>query len=119
MALGTYPNTSSYAMSKLSTVHLQKYVAAENPNIAAMSLDPCLAETDMLLDAYKTMHLMDFGLIGGAAVWLTTNDAKFLSGRLFNVTWDVDELVARENEIVEKNELVFSFIGSLGKDQFK
>ncbi|KAJ8064491.1 hypothetical protein OCU04_006824 [Sclerotinia nivalis] len=43
-SLRTYPNTSSYAMSKLSTVHLQSYVAAENPNIAAMSLDPCLAE---------------------------------------------------------------------------
>ncbi|KAF7875072.1 hypothetical protein EAF04_002244 [Stromatinia cepivora] len=118
-SLGTYPNTSSYAMSKLSTVHLQSYVAAENANIAAMSLDPCLAETDMLLDAYKTMQLMEFELIGGAAVWLTTNDARFPSGRLFNVTWDIDELIARKDEIVKKSELVFSFKGSLGKGQFK
>lgn len=118
-SLGIYPNISSYAMSKLSAVHLQSFIAAENLNISAMSLDPGLADTDMLLDTYKTMHLMSFELIGGAAVWLTTNDAKFLSGRFFNVTWDVNELVARKDEVVKKNELVFSFVGSLGKEQFK
>jgi len=118
-SIGTYPDISAYAMSKLSVVHLQSFVALENPNIAAMSLDPVLADTDMLLDAYKSMHLSGFELIGGAGVWLTTNDAKFLSGRYFNVTWDVNELVARKDEVVKKNELVFSFVGPLGKERFE
>lgn len=118
-SLGIYPNISSYTVSKLTAVHLQRFVAAENPNVAAMSLDPCLADTDMLLDDFKTMNLIDFDLIGGAALWLSTDQAKFMSGRLFNVTWDVEELIERKDEVVNENLLVFGFQGRLGKDQFQ
>lgn len=118
-SLGIYPNMSSYSVSKMSAVHLQSFVAVENPNVAAMSLDPCLADTDMLLDDFKSMQLIDFDLIGGAALWLTTEGAKFMSGRLFNVTWDVEELIARRDEVVKENQLVFGFNGRLGKDQFQ
>lgn len=118
-SIGIYPNISSYTMSKMSAVHLQSFVAAENPNVAAMSLDPCLAETDMLLDDFKTLNLMEFDLIGGAALWLTTEKAKFMSGRVFNVTWDIEELLTRRKEVLKEDLLRFGFQGRLGSDQFQ
>ncbi|RMZ69984.1 oxidoreductase short chain dehydrogenase reductase family [Pyrenophora seminiperda CCB06] len=118
-SLGIYPAMSSYTVSKLAAVHLQSFVTAENPNVTAVSLDPCLAETDMLMDDFKSMNLIDFGLIGGSALWLTTEDAKFMNGRVFNVTWDADELMQRREEVVKDNLLRFGFHGRLGKDQFK
>lgn len=118
-SLGIYPAMSSYTVSKLAVVHLQSFIAAENPNVTAVSLDPCLAETDMLMDDFKSMNLIDFGLIGGSALWLTTEDAKFMNGRVFNVTWDVDELMQRREEVVKNNLLLFGFQGRLGEDQFR
>jgi NAD(P)-dependent dehydrogenase (short-subunit alcohol dehydrogenase family) len=118
-SLGVYPKLSSYTLSKLAAVHLQRFVLAENPNITAVSLDPCLAETDMLMEDFKSMTLADFDLIGGTALWLTTDGAKFMNGRLCNVTWDVEELSARKGEVEKENLLVFGFQGRLGRDQFQ
>jgi len=116
--LGIFPGISSYALSKLMVVQLGSYLAAENPNITAVSLDPLIAATDMLLDVYKPLQQISFGLIGAAAVWLTTDEAKFMNGRFFMADWSVDELIARKDEITRENKLTFGFIGQLGKDQF-
>jgi len=72
----------------------------------------------MLLDVYKPLQQISFGLIGAAAVWLTTDEAKFMNGRFFMADWSVDELIARKDEITRENKLTFGFIGQLGKDQF-
>ena len=44
-------------------------------------------------------------LIGGLATWLAVwedEDRNFISGRYVSTNWDVEELVKRKDEIVEK-----------------
>ena len=41
-------------------------------------------------------------LPGNFCVWLTSPEAAFLHGRFVWVNWDVDELKARADEIVNK-----------------
>lgn len=98
-------------MSKVLGYYLQSFVALENPNITVVSLDPGFADRDILLDAYKSVHHSAFELIGRAGVWLTADNAKFLIGRYFNVTWDVNELLVRKFEVVKENKLLRWTVG--------
>lgn len=38
-------------------------------------------------------------------VWLTKEERSWLSGRYLSATWDVDDLVAMKDEIVEGDKL--------------
>ena len=58
-------------------------------------------------------------LVGAVAVWLSTGDRKFLSGRYITVNWDVEELVARKEEIVKGGKLKINLVGDFGENQFK
>jgi hypothetical protein len=40
------------------------------------------------------------------AVWLASDEAKFLRGKLVYCNWDVEELVARKEEIAGDEELL-------------
>ena len=52
------------------------------------------------------------GLPGAFCVWLAaTPEADFLQGRLVVCNWDVDELLAMKDEIVEKGLLKMGFPG--------
>ncbi|KIJ32013.1 hypothetical protein M422DRAFT_266245, partial [Sphaerobolus stellatus SS14] len=52
-------------------------------------------------------------LAGGFTLWLTTQTEKtdFLRGRFVNSNWDVNDLLARKDEIVEKGLLWTSVRG--------
>ena len=47
----------------------------------------------------------DVALCGAFCVWLTKikGGEQWLNGRFLSATWDVDELLAKTDEIVEKN----------------
>jgi hypothetical protein len=42
-------------------------------------------------------------LAGSATVWLSTPAARFLNGRYTTANWDVEELVKRQEEVVQKD----------------
>ena len=44
-------------------------------------------------------------LCGGFLVWITKGQRSWLSGRYLSATWDVDELEARQEEIVKGDKL--------------
>jgi hypothetical protein len=44
-------------------------------------------------------------LCGGFTVWLTKGKRTWLAGRYLSVNWDVDELEAKRDEIVEGDKL--------------
>ena len=44
-------------------------------------------------------------LCGGFLVWITKGQRSWLSGRYLSATWDVDELEARQEEIVRGDKL--------------
>jgi hypothetical protein len=50
-------------------------------------------------------------LAGSFAVWAASPEAAFLAGRTVWANWDVEELKARQEEIVKENLLVFTLGG--------
>ena len=57
-------------------------------------------------------------LAAGAAVYLASPQANFLSGRYMSANWDVDELEARKDEVVMKDLLKMDLKGEFGSDLF-
>jgi hypothetical protein len=95
------------------------YIAAESPNVTAVALHPGIVMTDSTMDVFKQFALDTPELVGGTAVWLSTEKAAFLSGRYVAANWSVDELARRKDEIVSKGELTIQIAGKLGKEQFE
>lgn len=54
----------------------------------------------------------DVDLCGAVCVWLTSKceDIQWLSGRLISATWDLDELLAKKEEVIEKDLLKFALL---------
>jgi NAD(P)-dependent dehydrogenase (short-subunit alcohol dehydrogenase family) len=118
-AVTVVPGMSSYGLSKLGMVHLQQFVAAEYSNVTAIAVSPGTVATDMVIEAFKRFAKDTPELVGGTAVWLATDKAKFLNGRYIAANWSVDELVQRKDEIVGQNKLLTGLNVKLGKDQFE
>ena len=102
-------------MSKFILDALATYVAAEYPNVNAVSMHPGLIPTDMLREPFRSLFNLDSPeLVGGTAVWLCQEKAKFLSGRFIAANWDVEELLARKEEILSKDLLKLTLKGDFG-----
>jgi NAD(P)-dependent dehydrogenase (short-subunit alcohol dehydrogenase family) len=117
-ALNATPGLSSYSLSKLVQIQLQRFVTAENPNITAVSLHPGIVKTRMTPPAFAPFAKDTFELVGGAAVWLASKQADFMNGRYFSVNWSVDEILQRKDEIMSQGLLQIWLQGKFGADQF-
>jgi len=113
------PNTSSYSLSKLVQIQMQRFVTVENPNITAISLHPGTILTPITKPYFVKFSKDTFGLAGGVAVWLATEQAQFMNGRYMGANWSVAELMERKDEIVSKGLLLEELQGTFGKDQFE
>lgn len=80
-AVMVFPGMSSYSLSKLASMQLQAFIAAENPNVTAVALHPGIVLTDMTLDYFLPYAKDTPELVGGVGVWLSTEKAEFLNGR--------------------------------------
>ncbi|KAL2840515.1 hypothetical protein BJY01DRAFT_249977 [Aspergillus pseudoustus] len=115
-AVSVPPMMSAYSISKLAVTKFTSYLQSEHPTITSVTLNPGTVPTDM---AHSVPFLAPFTgdtyeLVGGAAVWIASGDRAFLSGRVFSANWDVEELEARKQEIVDKNLLTISYRGDFG-----
>ncbi|KAJ5651864.1 hypothetical protein N7507_009290 [Penicillium longicatenatum] len=108
-AHGTAPGMGGYSLAKLALTKLTAYVASEHPSITSVSLDPGIVPTDMGRSVpFLAPFMLDTPeLVGGAAVWLSSGDKSFLSGRYVSSNWDVEEIELRKGEIVEEDQLKF------------
>lgn len=119
LAYQVQPTLSAYGISKLATLELTTYIAVENPNITAIALHPGVVHTEQTMDSFVKFAKDTPELVGGIATWLSTPRAHFLSGRFVAANWDVDDLVAREEEIKSKDLLKMFLTGTFGVEQFK
>lgn len=53
-------------------------------------------------------------LAAGTAVYLTSPQAQYLSGRYMSANWDVDELEQKKDEIKERDLLKMDLKGEFG-----
>jgi hypothetical protein len=54
-------------------------------------------------------------LAGAVVVWLSTPAARFLNSRYITTNWDVEELVKRQEEVVQKALLKVKLAGDFAK----
>jgi NAD(P)-dependent dehydrogenase (short-subunit alcohol dehydrogenase family) len=116
-AFAIIPGSSAYNITKLVDLQLASFAAAENPNLTAIAFHPGIVLTDMVDGAPFFKHFAkDTPQLAGAAVnWLASENAKFLTGRYITANWDVTEILARKDEIVEKNLLTIGLTGLTGQ----
>ncbi|KAK1706761.1 hypothetical protein CaCOL14_005172 [Colletotrichum acutatum] len=114
------PTMSSYIIAKLATQQLNAHVAAEHPyNVTTVSVHPGMVHTDMTMDRFRPFAHDTPALVGGTAVWLCSEQARFLNGRFVATNWDVKELMERKAEIEEKRLLQIDLNGQFGAQQFE
>ncbi|KAF4970843.1 hypothetical protein FSARC_2209 [Fusarium sarcochroum] len=96
---------SGYRGSKMASYKVFEWYARENPDQVVIQFHPGL-----ILDTGVTKPIAqiieDYGFIaedvslsGDFAVWATSDEAKFLSGRFVECLWDVDELKAAKDQV--------------------
>lgn len=74
----------------------------EQPNIRAFSIFPGLVATEMPPKQYLWCALDDPMLTGGLTLFLCTERAEWMRGRQMSVNWDIEEMEAHKDEIVQK-----------------
>ena len=109
---GSIPKLSAYAASKAASLRMIELFQVENPEVRFVSIHPGAVETAMCeKSGIKGIPLTDAALAANFIVWSASPEAEFLKGRFAWVNWDVEELNAMREEILEKNLLQYSIAG--------
>jgi len=106
-SIGTRPGFSAYQPSKTAINRISDFLDKEYPEIKVMAYHPGgvmskLAKESMPKETWSMLNDKP-ELAGNFCVWLTSGKADFLSGRYSSCNWDVDELSAMKDKIVEKD----------------
>ncbi|KAI9649870.1 hypothetical protein NHQ30_002452 [Ciborinia camelliae] len=107
---GPIANTG-YCVSKFAQSRFVEMVGSQfgEEGLVAVTVHPGAVATPMAAGNTPEVflpYLVDsVDLCGGFCVWLSKNikDLKWLNGRFLDARWDVDELLARKEDIVEKD----------------
>lgn len=122
-AWGVWHFIAAYSMSKLAEILYTTNLAAAYPEpLLTIAVNPGMNDTEILPSSLweVSFNYNDPALTGGTIVWLVTDPARsqFLNGRALTAEWDVEELVARKEEITCKNMLTVQLQATLGLEQF-
>lgn len=105
------PGLSGYAASKLAAFKMFSYLAYEQRgSVKVFHLHPGVVATAMAAEG-KSICDDTAELAADIAVWLNAPDAEFLQNRFLYANWDVEELLARKQEIVDENLLTVGVRG--------
>ncbi|KAK5559766.1 hypothetical protein LTR46_001515 [Exophiala xenobiotica] len=104
------PGGSAYHASKFALIRLSEFVVSEYEaqGVNCLSLHPGGVPTGIAKDLGPLVEaaMVDTpDLCAGFAVWLTKGQRAWLNGRYVSATWDVDELLAKKEEIVKDDKL--------------
>ncbi|KAI5868258.1 NAD(P)-binding protein [Durotheca rogersii] len=106
------PGMSAYQTAKLAVLRLSEFISAEygDKGLLTYNIHPGNIKTDLVggaaLDAeFLKVFTETAQLSGDSLVYLTSEKRDWLAGRYINVTWDLPELVAMKEDIVEKDKL--------------
>ena len=107
---GPIANTQ-YTVAKAAQLKLlehmhEQYSAESEGGLSVFAIHPGAvaseAADEFAPKEFKSFLLDSADLCGATAVWLTKDrEKRWLSGRLVSATWDVDELIAKERNIVD------------------
>jgi NAD(P)-dependent dehydrogenase (short-subunit alcohol dehydrogenase family) len=104
------PGMSSYSIAKLAGQRLIEYLDAEYPHLRAFTLSPGIILTGITPENFKPFAKDHAELPGMMALYLAQERADFLKGCFVGINWDVKEMEANKEEIVEKKLLKMQWI---------
>lgn len=101
---------SGYQSSKLAVIRFSEFIVEEygEQGVVAISVHPGGVPTNLAANMPDHMRqvLVDTPeLAGDTLAWLTQEKQQWLNGRYVSVTWDMPELFARKEEIVNGDKL--------------
>ncbi|KAL3442078.1 hypothetical protein BJX65DRAFT_321699 [Aspergillus insuetus] len=113
------PGFAGYTISKWAVFRFWDSLGFESKfgakgKVRVYHIQPGVVDTDMNREAggVKAMGFEDHvSLPAGFSLWLTSPEARFLDGKFLWANWDVDELVARKDEIEKKGLLDLQLVG--------
>ncbi|MCJ1384067.1 hypothetical protein MMC17_007183 [Xylographa soralifera] len=93
--------SSGYSTSKVAGMRLMDYLAGDNPNVHVYSVHPGVVKTDMSAKSGMNVEaeLDKADLPGEFCVWLASPEAVFLRSKVVWTNWDVEEMMAKKDEI--------------------
>jgi short-subunit dehydrogenase len=115
------PGHSSYINSKVASLNFTHFIGLENPNVTSITMHPGVIDTAMVPDDsfFKPYSGDSVTLAGATIAWLSSEEARWLTGRYVLASWDMAELSARKEEILRNNELVLGLRAKLGAENYK
>jgi NAD(P)-dependent dehydrogenase (short-subunit alcohol dehydrogenase family) len=104
---------SGYNSSKLGQARIFETLRFEHPEVRFISIHPGEIETDGFLSAGAEVKpvMTDGDLAGHFFAWAATEEADFLRGRFVWAEWDIEELMKKKDEILEKDLLLITIDG--------
>ncbi|KAL4799753.1 hypothetical protein BDV19DRAFT_385042 [Aspergillus venezuelensis] len=110
------PYFAAYTVGKWSAFRVWDMLGFEKKEVGwrVYHTQPGVVDTDMNREAggIETLKYEDHvSLPGDFNVWLASPEAKFLNGKFLYTNWDVDELMAREKELGDTQELSIGLVG--------
>lgn len=106
------PGASGYQTAKFAMCRFTEFLDTEygDQGLVAIVIHPGGVKTDLALSMPD--YMMDYlvhppELPADAMVWLCRERRSWLSGRFVSVTWDMEQLEGRKDEIVQKDLLKF------------
>ncbi|KAH9886810.1 hypothetical protein F4778DRAFT_439784 [Xylariomycetidae sp. FL2044] len=107
------PGLSGYQMSKLVVLRLHEFIVAEygDKGVLAYCIHPGNIPTDIvggmegLAPELRPVFVDTAELSADSLVYLTSEKRVWLGGRYVNVTWDLPELMAKEEDMVKGDKL--------------
>ncbi|KZT69455.1 putative oxidoreductase [Daedalea quercina L-15889] len=107
-----FPNglSAGYKMNKLAVLRFTELIMAEygDKGVLAFAVQPGAIPTDMgnkLPEGLKFFLVDKVEIAAHGITWLVRERREWLAGRYFSCLWDVDELEAKRQEIVEGDKL--------------
>lgn len=104
---------SGYNSSKLGQARVFEALRFEHPEVRFINIHPGEIESDgYTKSGAPTLPSIDGKLAGHFFAWAATDEAAFLKDRFVWAPWDIDELKAKEHEILNDDLLLSPLMGS-------
>lgn len=105
---------AGYNSSKLAQARIFETLRFEHPETRFLSIHPGQIESDGYSRSgapEPEQGMTDGKLAGQFFAWAATEEAEFLKGRFVWAEWDIDDLKAKKDEIIEKDLLSITIDG--------
>lgn len=108
--VGCAPAFSGYVGSKVGAAKVVEGLQGEVPGLRFVNVHPGVVETGMFVKSGMRLECNDPDLSSHFFLWLISPEADFLKGKFVWVNWDVDELMARKEEITSGDALTVGLL---------